>query len=297
MIIPLLVLAIDDAEHVAEALRAAVGFVTAGTPCLALTSVSSHCMPRKSVTYGAGTQDLRRRLNNERQQCAANRNHPKRVSRSASAGQTGPMPQASHGQVVIQGGGWRMPVLEPPDALQRVGMYAPPPTASDLPGPWKRSGGCSRRRSCLSRSGRGDKVCPHCCPVVAIAEYGRKRPPPIVLPVPKAIEHGKEAACLPETASFTVWVQTVFMRGGLKAGERFLVLRRVVGHRGPTAIQAGTRIRRTGLLHEGHRQKVLTPAARNWGAEAAINYRDTDFVDVLKAEGGRGSDLDMVGWR
>jgi NADPH2:quinone reductase len=31
------------------------------------------------------------------------------------------------------------------------------------------------------------------------------------------------------------------------------------------------------------------------GAEAAINYRDTDFVDVLKSEGGAHLILDMVG--
>jgi hypothetical protein len=39
----------------------------------------------------------------------------------------------------------------------------------------------------------------------------------------------REAACLPETC-FTVW-SNVVMRGGLKAGERFLVHGGTSGHR------------------------------------------------------------------
>ncbi|NOR31101.1 MAG: NAD(P)H-quinone oxidoreductase, partial [Sulfitobacter sp.] len=42
-----------------------------------------------------------------------------------------PIPQPAHGQVVIK---VAYAGVNRPDALQRAGMYAPPPTASDLPG-------------------------------------------------------------------------------------------------------------------------------------------------------------------
>ena len=41
-----------------------------------------------------------------------------------------PMPEPAHGQVVIK---VAYAGVNRPDALQRAGMYAPPPTASDLP--------------------------------------------------------------------------------------------------------------------------------------------------------------------
>ncbi|WP_374392312.1 NAD(P)H-quinone oxidoreductase, partial [Tabrizicola sp.] len=89
------------------------------------------------------------------------------------------------------------------------------------------------------------------------------------LPVPKGMGL-REAACLPETC-FTVW-SNVVMRGGLKAGERFLV------HGGSSGIGT-TAIQNAGAL----------------GAERAINYRTEDFAAVLSAEGGADVILDMVG--
>ena len=44
---------------------------------------------------------------------------------------TRPRPTAGHGQVVIR---VAYAGVNRPDALQRAGSYAPPPTASDLPG-------------------------------------------------------------------------------------------------------------------------------------------------------------------
>ena len=64
----------------------------------------------------------------------------------------------------------------------------------------------------------GDQVCA-LLPGGGYAEYVAT-PAAHCLRVPKGMAL-KEAACLPETF-FTVW-SNVFMRGGLKAGERFLV--------------------------------------------------------------------------
>ncbi len=100
----------------------------------------------------------------------------------------------------------------------------------------------------------------------------------------------KEAACLPETY-FTVWTN-VFMRGGLKAGERFLVHGGSSGI-GTTAIQLAHRFGARVFATAGSAEKCA--ACEELGAEQAINYRDADFVEVMKAEGGAHLILDMVG--
>ena len=100
----------------------------------------------------------------------------------------------------------------------------------------------------------------------------------------------REAACLPETF-FTVW-SNVFMRGGLKAGERFLVHGGSSGI-GTTAIQLANVFGARVFATAGSDEKCK--ACNDLGAERAINYRDEDFVEVMKAEGGANLILDMVG--
>jgi NADPH2:quinone reductase len=100
----------------------------------------------------------------------------------------------------------------------------------------------------------------------------------------------KEAACLPETY-FTVW-SNVFMRGRLQAGERFLVHGGSSGI-GTTAIQLAHIFGARVFATAGSDAKCA--ACVELGAERAINYRDADFVEVMKAEGGADLILDMVG--
>lgn len=100
----------------------------------------------------------------------------------------------------------------------------------------------------------------------------------------------REAACLPETF-FTVW-SNVFMRGGLQAGERFLVHGGSSGI-GTTAIQLAQVFGARVFATAGSDEKCA--ACTRLGAEQAINYRDADFVEVLKKEGGANLILDMVG--
>ncbi len=194
-----------------------------------------------------------------------------------------PMPVPKHGQVVIK---VAYAGVNRPDALQRAGMYAPPPTASDLPG-LEASGEVVRVGDGVSGMRVGDKVCA-LLPGGGYAEYVATAAAHC-LPVPKGMGM-KEAACLPETF-FTVW-SNVFMRGRLKAGERFLVHGGSSGI-GTTAIQLANAFGARVFVTAGTDAKCA--ACVDLGAEAAINYRDTDFVDVLTAEGGADLILDMVG--
>ena len=194
-----------------------------------------------------------------------------------------PMPEPKHGQVVIR---VAYAGVNRPDALQRAGMYAPPPTASDLPG-LEASGEITAIGDGVSGLKVGDKVCA-LLPGGGYAEYVATAAAHC-LPVPDGMSM-KDAACLPETF-FTVW-SNVFMRGGLKAGELFLVHGGSSGI-GTTAIQLGREFGARVFATAGTDTKC--GACVKLGAEAAINYRDSDFVDVLKAEGGADLILDMVG--
>ena len=196
---------------------------------------------------------------------------------------TRPMPQPQHGQVVIK---VAFAGVNRPDALQRAGKYAPPPTASDLPG-LEASGEVVSLGAGVSDLAVGDKVCA-LLPGGGYAEYVAT-PAAHCLPVPTGMGM-KEAACLPETF-FTVW-SNVFMRGGLKAGERFLVHGGSSGI-GTTAIQLAVAFGARVFTTAGTDEKCA--ACASLGAEAAINYRDTDFVDVMREEGGANLILDMVG--
>ena len=102
-----------------------------------------------------------------------------------------------------------------------------------------------------------------------------------------------EAAALPETF-FTVW-DNLFTRGKASAGETVLVHGGSSGI-GTTAIQLGRAFGARVFVTAGSTEKCR--ACESLGAERAINYRDEDFVAVLKdVTGGKGVDvvLDMVG--
>ena len=194
-----------------------------------------------------------------------------------------PIPVAGPGEVLIK---VAYAGVNRPDALQRAGSYAPPPTASDLPG-LEASGEVVAVGDGVGWPSVGEQVCA-LLPGGGYAEFVTT-PAAHCLPVPKGMGM-KEAACLPET-HFTVW-SNVFMRGGLKAGEKFLVHGGSSGI-GTTAIQLahhfGARVFTTAGSDE--KCKVCT----DLGAEQAINYKDEDFVQIAKAEGGMDLILDMVG--
>ncbi len=194
-----------------------------------------------------------------------------------------PMPQPGAGEVILK---VAYAGVNRPDALQRAGMYAPPPSASDLPG-LEASGVIVAVGEGVSDWSEGDEVCA-LLPGGGYAEYVLT-PAAHCLPIPKGMGL-KEAACLPETF-FTVW-SNVFQRGGLRAGERFLVHGGSSGI-GTTAIQLANVFGARVFATAGSEEKCA--ACLDLGAERAINYREEDFVEVLRAEGGANLILDMVG--
>ena len=176
-----------------------------------------------------------------------------------------------------------------PDVLQRQGNYPPPPGASEIPG-LEIAGEVVATGEGTSRFKPGDKV----TALVTgggYAEYclADER---ATLPIPAGLDF-VQAAGLPETF-FTVW-QNVFERGGLKAGETFLVHGGASGI-GTTAIQMAKAFGARVFATAGSAAKCA--ACATLGADLAINYREEDFVAVIRQEtGGKGVDLilDMVG--
>ncbi|QBF33511.1 NAD(P)H-quinone oxidoreductase [Thalassococcus sp. S3] len=194
-----------------------------------------------------------------------------------------PVPEPALGQVVIK---VAYAGVNRPDALQRAGAYAPPPGASDLPG-LEAAGEIVALGEGVSDWSVGDQVCA-LLPGGGYAEYVAT-PAAHCLPVPDGMGL-KEAACLPETF-FTVF-SNVFIRGGLQPGERFLVHGGSSGI-GTTAIQLANAFGARVFATAGSDEKCA--ACVKLGAEQAINYRNADFVDAMRAEGGANLILDMVG--
>ncbi len=197
-----------------------------------------------------------------------------------------PRPQPQEGEILVK---VSAAGVNRPDVLQRKGGYPPPPGAPDTPG-LEIAGAVAALGKGTKRFGIGDAVCA-LVPGGGYAEYCAVAEAN-ALPVPAGLSM-QEAAAIPETF-FTVWTN-VFERGALKAGEVFLVHGGSSGI-GTTAIMMarvwGARVFATAGSDDKCR------ACEKLGAEAAINYRSGDFVEVVKAAtDGHGADviLDMVG--
>ncbi len=176
-----------------------------------------------------------------------------------------------------------------PDVMQRKGAYAPPPGASDIPG-LELAGEVVAVGSAVRSPARGTKV----CALVAGGGYAQYVSVPAVqcLPVPSGLSM-EEAAALPETF-FTVWMN-VFERARLRRGESLLVHGGSSGI-GTTAIMLAKACDARVIVTAGTAAKCA--ACRDLGADVAINYRETDFVEAtLRATDGQGANviLDMVG--
>jgi NADPH2:quinone reductase len=175
-----------------------------------------------------------------------------------------------------------------PDVLQRMGLYAVPPDASDLPG-LEIAGEVVACGSAVTRWKVGDKVCA-LTHGGGYAEYC-VTPEVQALPVPRGLSMA-EAASLPETF-FTVW-SNVFDRGRLAPGETLLVQGGTSGI-GVTAIQMAVAMGNRVFATAGTDEKCA--ACVRLGAEQAFNYKTADFVAGVKsATGGKGVDviLDMA---
>jgi putative PIG3 family NAD(P)H quinone oxidoreductase len=170
-----------------------------------------------------------------------------------------------------------------------MGAYPPPPGASDIPG-LEVAGRVVALGAKVSDWREGDRV----TALVTGGGYAEycAAPASQCLPVPEGLSL-QEAAALPETY-FTVW-SNVFDRGRLTEGEVLLVHGGSSGI-GTTAIQMARSMGARVLATAGSAEKCR--ACEELGAERAINYREEDFVSVVKdATQGRGANVifDMVG--
>ena len=197
-----------------------------------------------------------------------------------------PTPKAGAGQVLVK---VAAAGVNRPDVQQRLGAYPPPPGHSPLPG-LEIAGEVAEVGANVTRWRVGDKVC-------ALVNGGGYAQYAIAeetaaLPIPSGLDM-TQAGAVPETF-FTVW-NNVFERGGLQAGEWFLVHGGSSGI-GTTAIQLAKAFGAKVLATAGSADKCQ--ACLDLGADRAINYKTEDFVAVCKdATGGKGVNvtLDMVG--
>ena len=197
-----------------------------------------------------------------------------------------PVPVAGPGEVLIE---VAAAGVNRPDVLQRLGNYPPPPGASDIPG-LEIAGTVIALGEGVSDRSLGERV----TALVTGGGYAQYCAAPAAqcLPIPEGLSL-EEAAALPETF-FTVWTN-VFDRGQLQPGEAFLVHGGSSGI-GTTAIQMARALGARVFATAGSAEKCR--ACEELGAERAINYRDEDFVAIVKeATQGHGVDviLDMVG--
>ena len=198
-----------------------------------------------------------------------------------SATRAVPIPAAGEVLIKVAAAG-----VNGPDMMQRKGLYPAPAGASDLLG-LEVSGEIVALGSGVARWKTGDKV-------TALTNGGGYAEYCAVdaqhcLPIPAGISL-RDAGSLPETF-FTVW-SNVFMGAALKSGETLLV-HGGAGGIGATAIQ----------LAKAFGVKVLatdSPAARcdfarGLGADRVIDYREEDYVEIVREAGGANVILDIVG--
>ncbi|MGD0635091.1 MAG: NAD(P)H-quinone oxidoreductase [Beijerinckiaceae bacterium] len=176
-----------------------------------------------------------------------------------------------------------------PDVIQRSGGYPPPPGESDIPG-LEISGRIVALGEGVTGLALGAKV----CALVGSGGYAEYAlaDAALCLPVPKAVSL-RDAGGLPETI-FTVY-DNVFLRGGLKAGEKFLVHGGSSGI-GSTAIQLAHAFGAEVFTTAGSDEKCAF--CLGLGADHAINYKTQDFVEEIKKitkKTGVNVILDMVG--
>lgn len=172
------------------------------------------------------------------------------------------------------------------DLLQAAGKYPPPPGASDILG-LEVSGTIAEVGDGVTRWTAGQPV----CALLAGGGYAEYVAVPAgqVMPVPESVTL-HEAAALPEVAC-TVWSNLV-MTAGLQAGQLVLIHGGASGvgtHGIQVARALGSRVAATA----GSRHKLDLCA--ELGAEVTINYRDEDFVERIRAEGGADVILDIMG--
>ncbi|MFI9449471.1 NAD(P)H-quinone oxidoreductase [Amycolatopsis sp. NPDC052450] len=195
-----------------------------------------------------------------------------------------PDPVADSGEVVIE---VAASAVNRADLLQRQGNYPPPPGASEILGLE-----CSGTIAEIGEGVEGWRIGDEVCALLAGGGYGEKVAVPAgqLLPLPAEVEL-LAAAGLPEVAC-TVWANVV-MHAKLSEGEVLLV-HGGAGGIGTHAIQVAKALGATVAVTAGSEDRL--DSCRQLGADIAINYKEQDFAEVLRAEtGGANVILDNMG--
>lgn len=195
-----------------------------------------------------------------------------------------PTPSANQVLIKVSAAG-----VNRPDVMQRQGLYPPPAGASDIPG-LEVAGTIVALGDNVSHLHEGDKV----CALVTGGGYAEYclASAALCLPLPDGLSF-IEAAALPETF-FTVW-SNIFDRAQLQPGETLLVHGGSSGI-GTAAIQLAKAFGANVIVTAGTKAKC--DFCLQLSADAAINYKEQDFVDETKRltyNKGVGVILDMIG--
>lgn len=200
-----------------------------------------------------------------------------------------PSPELAEGEVLLD---VVATAVNRADLLQRAGSYSPPPGASEILGLE-----CSGRIAALGAGVTGWQLGDEVCALLTGGGYAEQVAVPAVqlMHVPAGVDLAT-AAALPEV-SCTVWsmVFDTAPAAHLAPGETFLVHGGSSGI-GSMAIQLAAARGARVFTTAGSAAKLA--ACRDFGAEVAINYRDSDFAEVIRAEtNGAGVDviLDTIG--
>ncbi|AEF99229.1 NAD(P)H-quinone oxidoreductase [Methylomonas methanica] len=197
-----------------------------------------------------------------------------------------PMPVPNDFQVLIE---VKAAGVNRPDIMQRQGVYPPPAGASPILG-LEVAGIVVETGAKATTFKPGDAVCA-LLTGGGYAEYCLASEA-CCLPMTSGFTF-TEAAALPETF-FTVW-SNVFERGRLAFGESLLVHGGGSGI-GTTAIQLAKAFDHSIYITAGSDEKCQR--CLDLGADAAINYRQQDFVEIIhQLTRNHGVDviLDMIG--
>jgi len=194
-----------------------------------------------------------------------------------------PIPTPGPGEVLIK---TAAAGVNGPDLKQRAGNYPPPKGASDLIG-LEVSGHVEALGDGVSYWSVGDPVC-------ALTNGGGYAefvsvPAGQVLPAPQGVDL-IDAAGLCETF-FTVW-SNVWFGHDVPTGGTMLV-HGGGGGIGSTAVQLGAAFGQRVFATAGGAASIQL--AKDMGAEQVINYRDEDFVEIVKEAGGADIIIDFLG--
>jgi NADPH2:quinone reductase len=200
--------------------------------------------------------------------------------------ETRPLPKPGPGEILVK---IAAAGVNRPDVMQRMGLYPPPPGATDIPG-LEVAGEVVARGAGATRWNDGEAV----MALVVGGGYAQycAAHESHALPVPSGLSL-IDAAAIPETF-FTVW-HNLFERGRLAAGETALIHGGSSGI-GTAAIQLAKAFGARVVTTAGSAEKCA--ACLKLGADVAVNYKTEDFVAATKrATGDRGADvvLDIIG--